>query len=573
VDADEEMLIRFTYDRFYGLKRNLARLVSNATTASKRKQNNADDPAETPREGEEGGDNNAQVLSFDQLNQMRWALDIANGLLEKLAMGVGIGVPADIVDAAGETMTTAEEQEQVEELRNLASTVIKQRMLADKVRRDMKILERGCNAAFSNPEQYDQTTSRVADLINEREKQNDAMGGQVAVKQIKKAKAVATGSAAETYIERYKLAENPTPPPKRLLARGGHILFCVLGDKNDPQMIGFPQFLQPIRDSMIDHAVPLVVLSEVRPADWYRVVDMDEVYFCRGSPLSSFDLERAGVRSAGMVIVYSDPRAGKGIREIQMLDAEAIFSTRVIENFSDLVSKQAYVVLKHDDNVAFAPLMPGTVPRRRKTQVSLADEINTLRGEKESAKEQLKNKLKLSKLKKKKQKKTWLDRAKKMFMSVALGSQDQFGKGGGESAEVGDTVQAEEGNYTKQPRYAMGHCFISSTITYLVAGTYYNPTIPQLLELFTSKDFMMVSVTTYWIGKDYGQIFKHLLEEKDILSVAIYRRTTSDDVDVPNPPKVEGAPPPGYIYTAPSINEPLCRFDKLLCMLKDPPPS
>jgi hypothetical protein len=329
-------------------------------------------------------------------------------------------------------------------------------------------------------------------------------------------------------------------------------------------MVGFPLFLQPIRDSLVEHAVPLVVLSEVRPADWYQVVDLEEVYFQRGSPLSSFDLERAGVRSAGMVIVYADPRQGKGVREVQMLDAEAIFATRVIENFPDLMSKQTFIVLKHDDNVSFAPLMPGTVPKKRKAQASLADEINAVQGQKSEVKAKAKVR------KPKKHKKTWLERAAKLVLSAALGSQDQFGKGTqGETTEVGDTVQAEEGNYTKQPRYAMGHCFISSTITYLVAGTYYNPTIPTLLELFTTKDFMMVTVTTMWIGKDYGMIFKHLLEEKDILPVAIYRRTTSDDVDVPNPPRVEGAPPPAYIFTAPPMNEPLCRFDKLLCMLKD----
>jgi hypothetical protein len=115
----------------------------------------------------------------------------------------------------------------------------------------------------------------------------------------------------------------------------------------------------------------------------------------------------------------------------------------------------------------------------------------------------------------------------------------------------------------------MGHCFISSTITFLVAGTYYNPTIPQLLDLFTLKDFMMVSVTNLWIGKTYGHIFRHLLEEKDMLAVAIYRKTTSDDAECTHPAGVEGAPPPGYIFTAPPANEILCRFDKLLCMLKD----
>ena len=109
------MLIRFTYDRFYGLKRNLTRLVTNATTASKRKQSQADEDPNSPnKEGEEEPQaQNSLILSFDQLSQMRWALDIANGLLERLAMDVGMGVPADIVNEKEEFITLAEDLEQV----------------------------------------------------------------------------------------------------------------------------------------------------------------------------------------------------------------------------------------------------------------------------------------------------------------------------------------------------------------------------------------------------------------------------------------------------------------------------
>merc|ERR1719199_122140 len=112
-------------------------------------------------------------------------------------MDVGMGVPADIVNEKEEFITLAEDLEQVDELRNLTSTILKQRTLADMERAQMKILERGCSAAFSNPEKYDKTSSRVSELIDHRSKQNEKMGGEAAVKNIKKAKTVATGSPAE----------------------------------------------------------------------------------------------------------------------------------------------------------------------------------------------------------------------------------------------------------------------------------------------------------------------------------------------------------------------------------------
>jgi hypothetical protein len=262
-----------------------------------------------------------------------------------------------------------------------------------------------------------------------------------------------------------------------------------------------------------------------------------------------------------------------GVKDIQMLDAEAIFSCRIIENFPDLMAKQSFVVLKHDENVAYAPLMPGTLPKVPKVKLSIEQEIRKLEEEKK-AKIAEKMAAKLAKAagkgKKKSKKKTWWERGPKKWYVYLTGGPAKFGKAvGSEETMLGDVIGADECNFTKQPRYAMGHCFVGSAITYLVAGTYYNPTIPHLLELFAEKDFLIINVSPPWIGREYGLLFEHLLKEKDLLTVGIFRKTKPEDGEVPNPPQVEGAPPPGFIYTAPPMLEIMMKQDKLLCMLAE----
>lgn len=264
-------------------------------------------------------------------------------------------------------------------------------------------------------------------------------------------------------------------------------------------------------------------------------------------------------------------------RDVQMLDGEAIFATRIIENFPQMVCKQAFVVLKHDENAAFTPLVGQTVPPRRKVLPSFADEMKQLQADKEAEKEAAKPQHVLNNLKK--GKKHWRDYIPKMPSKVK-DFLHRFTGGllGGGSAKKRDDEEggalsnvSDESAYTNQPRYAMSHCIVGSSVTYLVAATYYNQTIPQLLDLFTDKDFLVVAVSIQWVGKEYGYIFEHLLKTKDLLSVGIYRQTTSEDIGVPNVLGAEGQPPPGYIFTAPPVDEPLCRNDRLLCMLADEP--
>ena len=68
---------------------------------------------------------------------------------------------------------------------------------------------------------------------------------------------------------------------------------------------------------------------------------------------------------------------------------------------------------------------------------------------------------------------------------------------------------------------------VGSSVTYLVAATYYNPTIPQLLDLFTDKDFMIVAVSPAWIGKKYGELFEYLQLPQLTTHVGYWRRQKS----------------------------------------------
>jgi len=200
----------------------------------------------------------------------------------------------------------------------------------------------------------------------------------------------------------------------------------------------------------------------------------------------------------------------------------------------------------------------------------MGEEIKMLHAEKEAAKHQPAD----IEVHKKKKKGKWYElkmppRLQKLLDRLTGGMTQDPASG----EDVGMDNVADLGlSYTNQPRYAMSNCIVGSSVTYLVAATYYNPTIPQLLDLFTDKDFMVVAVSTQWIGKKYGELFEYLIKQKDLLSVALYRQTSSDDLDCPNVLGVEGSPPPAYVFTAPPLQEILIKNDRLLCMLSDEKP-
>merc|ERR1719482_2420736 len=454
-EEDEEDLLRFAFERYFALHRMLQRLLGRSTRKKKEQDQERKRKGETspnqPEDEPDPGD-----LSFDTLQQMRWALDLARGLLEELADEIAVPTPTDVVDANAEVLTGGEESVLLVEIKGLTSTVMKQARLADMDLRKKKALERGCSSAFTT-DAYDKMNSRVADLAKQRVEENEAGNRGRAGSEEKRKKRPpqkATGAAAaEMMIARYKRAEFPTPAPDKLLFKGGHVLFCIL-DSSAGQPLNLTHFLEPIRESMVSYPVPLVVLAKKPPSDWYRVVDTNEVYFVYGSPIDSYDLERAGVRSAGIVIVYQDMRLKPTARDVQLLDAEAIFAVRMIESFPDAKCKLASVVLKHDENVAFTPLPNGSVPPKRKAQISVEEEIRLLHAEKDAAKEAAK--AAEDKGKKHKAKKRWFElkvpaRVQKLIDRLTGGMMSGDPAAAGE--EGMDNVADLGLSYTHQPRY------------------------------------------------------------------------------------------------------------------------
>merc|ERR1719247_3701768 len=150
----------------------LQRLLGRSTRKKKEQDQERKRKGETspnqPEDEPDPGD-----LSFDTLQQMRWALDLARGLLEELADEIAVPTPTDVVDANAEVLTGGEEHVLLVEIKGLTSTVMKQARLADMDLRKKKELERGCSSAFTT-DRYDKMTSRVADLAKQRAAENEA---------------------------------------------------------------------------------------------------------------------------------------------------------------------------------------------------------------------------------------------------------------------------------------------------------------------------------------------------------------------------------------------------------------
>ena len=68
------------------------------------------------------------------------------------------------------------------------------------------------------------------------------------------------------------------------------------------------------------------------------------------------------------------------------------------------------------------------------------------------------------------------------------------------------------------------------------------PCCPPCGTVAIKTTALQVAVSTQWIGKKYGELFEYLIKQKDLLSVALYRQTSSDDLDCPNvlPARTEG---------------------------------
>merc|ERR1712093_137006 len=105
-----------------------------------------------------------------------------------------------------------------------------------------------------------------------------------------------------------------------------------MGDGLGPAC-GIEHFLRPLRDPRIKGAAfhpTVVVLSVAMPRDWHTVVDMDRVYFVRGSPLRIQDLERAHFKQARTIAIA---KANLALMKNQpVTDARVLLLTTLVED-------------------------------------------------------------------------------------------------------------------------------------------------------------------------------------------------------------------------------------------------
>lgn len=363
----------------------------------------------------------------------------------------------------------------------------------------------------------------------------------------------------------------PKEPPPHVLARGGHILFCTLNSRGEKlkkgalgKRLGFEHFLKPLRSMFAEKAGqksrPVVVLAPMIPADWYACAPFPDVYFVRGSPISPFDLSRTCFQLAHTIVVHQ-PGTAEGVHDPMMVDSDVIFSVRLIENQLPQTGPRPPIIvdLMFDLNHTFVPLA----------------------GEGDEAALGENKPLSLMKS----MSKANMDGGAGDTGRASVGKfnfgQSQKGMPGAQSEadRIDEAMgqQMEDTFFYKQPRFACGTLFVSSTVTSLVVNTLYNQSLAMLVKELISAQFLLEPVPIECHGWTYQKFFEHLLRNRDLVSLAIVRRTDAivpaeDDDNVPPPgASKSGWGKPGavnhrYVQTAPSAGSRIVFDDQILCV-------
>jgi hypothetical protein len=83
--------------------------------------------------------------------------------------------------------------------------------------------------------------------------------------------------------------------------------------------------------------------------------------------------------------------------------------------------------------------------------------------------------------------------------------------------------------YLRQPRYACGQLFVSSIVTSLAVNSYYNPSLAHMIEGMIDAQIVMVDVGKGWHREPFYDFYKHVLENRDLLAIGIFRKVMVDN--------------------------------------------
>ncbi|KAF4667502.1 Calcium-activated potassium channel subunit alpha-1 [Perkinsus olseni] len=335
-----------------------------------------------------------------------------------------------------------------------------------------------------------------------------------------------------------KASKVPPAAPEDVLAQGGHVILAVAGGasaarEGESAKIGLEHFVSPMRAAYFAEAIPIVVLAPFIPMDWNTVARFPEVYFVQGSALSLFDLERANFRQAATILVsqLGSTKPSGSAQDPYMVDAEAIFTVRLIENHLPKGSETVVVVeLVFDENYHYLPHSANL-----HAQAGTGDPVP--------------------------------EPSTDATPTVVL--------------PIRQAKYAQPEEYFRQPRFACGQLYVGSVVTSLVANTFYNPSLAQLVQQMISSRILMVILPTAWAGRSYLDLFQHLILDRNLLAIGLFR--TAEPASVR--PTSAGAASTGtdtrpntsssqesqyrshsYVYTAPTAMTLLVETDQILCV-------
>eukprot|EP00742_Colponemidia_sp_Colp-10_P011207 GILJ01012423.1.p1 GENE.GILJ01012423.1~~GILJ01012423.1.p1 ORF type:complete len:1205 (+),score=162.60 GILJ01012423.1:94-3708(+) len=356
----------------------------------------------------------------------------------------------------------------------------------------------------------------------------------------------------EYLISTHERSKHLPVPTVSTLAEGGHIIICA--NIAEHSAFGLQYFIRPLRASHSRQNVPVVVLSPHPPADWSHIVDYEDVFYVKGSPLSSDDLELVGFQQASAILVISNSKANRH-DEAAMADAEAIFTMRLIEANTPR-AKPVYTVIElvNDSNSEFL--------------ASVLSEEETLLARLDSKGHQPAN----TALESDKSPRTFVEapsspRTPKPSWPFSILPANRITRrksekdtDSGASALVYESNQKE---FFRQPRFASGSFFVSSILTSMMAATYDHGEITQIIEELNSAEISQLPVPSEFVTKSYLELFEHLVGSVGVVPLGLYRyprpsQIVARDKDKPLP----------FVYTAPPGCDTLLRHNDRVFVIR-----
>jgi len=330
-------------------------------------------------------------------------------------------------------------------------------------------------------------------------------------------------------------------PPPSLLIRGEHVVMIALEGNEDliasgsseelqvettGRKLGLEHFMRSLRAEVPHYAQrPVVVLSQRVPYDWPRVASQHkDVYLITGRPLAEENLRQAGLRYAKAVLIYQ--RGPVTSNDPTLVDAQAIFGTALTES---LLNKEAKDIMCIVD-------------------LHLADNCNFI--SKEAADEKF--------------------NADELDMKSSRAILDK-----------------EQTPYVDTKRFVSGQFFASgSALTSLVANILYNPALGSLIAEMLTCRFVVVPVPPDFTGKNYEDLYTHMMRRKNLVTIALLRRfdevTGEDEDEEKEEPKIkvvfgdeepdhtyDPKEPPGtrFVYCMPPGDRAVVKNDGVMCVV------